>query len=102
MYKSLLLSINFKKIQDLIDPLADNLKIRECPEKGVFVEGLTWLEVGNTVECMKILLTSEENRKYGSTKSNTHSSRSHTVLMIKVEKRFNYSEEELKCKFIII
>ena len=49
------LQIYKENIQDLIDPLAGNLRIRECPERGVFVEGLTWLEVSNTLECMKIL-----------------------------------------------
>ena len=42
------LQIYTENIQDLINPILGNLKIRECPERGVFVEDLTWIKVTNT------------------------------------------------------
>lgn len=42
-----ILEIYMEKIQDLLDPTKINLKIRESPLKGIFVQGLTETYVGN-------------------------------------------------------
>lgn len=76
-------------VQDLINPQQDSsqIKIREDPASGVFVSGLQWVPIKSTKQGMNVFSVGERNRATSFTKMNAHSSRSHAVFMIRVEKR---------------
>lgn len=53
---------------DLIRPDNQDIKIRECPDSGVFVAGIEWVDVENTQECLSLLNFAEKNRMVAFTK----------------------------------
>ena len=81
------IEIYLEKINDLLDQ-NKKVKIREDPEKGFFIDNCTWRKVKNLKECKKYFEEGEKNRKTKSTYMNKHSSRSHALLIIDVEKKF--------------
>eukprot|EP01138_Halocafeteria_seosinensis_P005431 gb/GECG01005552.1/.p1 GENE.gb/GECG01005552.1/~~gb/GECG01005552.1/.p1 ORF type:complete len:1139 (+),score=187.64 gb/GECG01005552.1/:1-3417(+) len=62
----------------------DSLQVREDPKKGFFVEGLSEYTVNNYEEAIELLNWGLENRVMGYTKMNATSSRSHTLLTVRV------------------
>ena len=46
-------------IQDLFEP-NNNVKIREDPEKGVFLDGVQWIKVESTDECAEAFISGEK------------------------------------------
>lgn len=72
---------------DLINPENTEVRIRECPDSGVFVSGLEWVGVDGPLECLRVLGHAEKNRVIAFTNLNAHSSRSHSILMVRVERR---------------
>ena len=78
--------IYLELIQDLFEP---NVKIREDPEKGVYLEGVKWIKVQTTKDCEEAFQSGEKNRKTAETKMNATSSRSHALLIVKIRKKFN-------------
>ena len=75
-----------ESIQDLLEPESRDIRIREDPEKGVYLEGVQWFKCNNPEECYKIFHRGELNRNTECTKMNAHSSRSHAILIMKIEK----------------
>lgn len=63
------------------------LAVREDPARGFYVEGLSEYNVSNFSQALTLLNIGLENRVLGSTRMNATSSRSHTVLMVKIECR---------------
>ncbi|KXZ56379.1 hypothetical protein GPECTOR_1g336 [Gonium pectorale] len=80
------LEIYNETIADLLMPSASNLPIREDPEKGPYVDGLSEPPALNVDEMLAHLLKGAENRHTGETRLNRESSRSHSVFMCTVEK----------------
>ena len=74
-----------ESIYDLIEP-SNRPNVRESPETGVYIEGVRWVRVGNVNECCEVIVKAEKNRKTFSTKMNVNSSRSHALLIARVEK----------------
>ena len=72
-------------IQDLFEP-NNNVKIREDPEKGVFLKGVEWIKVKSTNQCAEAFISGEKNCDTSFTKMNAHSSRSHALLIVKNDK----------------
>lgn len=64
-----------------------SLTIREDPNRGVFVEGLTETPVTDLESVHDLLRLGERNRSVASTLMNERSSRSHTIFRITVESR---------------
>ncbi|KAM3135862.1 hypothetical protein pb186bvf_011991 [Paramecium bursaria] len=83
------MQIYMEMILDLVRPDNQDIKIRECPDQGVFLSGLEWVDVENTQECLQLLAFAEKNRVVAFTNLNAHSSRSHTMLMVRVERKQN-------------
>lgn len=81
------IQIYMEMIQDLLDPENSLIKIREIPGKGVYVDNTTWVTVKNVQQAMKTFKFGEQNRATAFTNLNSHSSRSHAVLLVKIEKR---------------
>lgn len=65
-------------------PAITNLPVREDPKQGFYVEGLQEFEVRDFQEAIEMLNWGLENRKIGATRMNATSSRSHTMLTVKV------------------
>ena len=81
------LQIYNEKLFDLFQD-RDNgkpLNIREDKYTGIFVEGQSEYVVTNANDCFTLLKRGEANRITRQTRSNIHSSRSHTIFQILVE-----------------
>jgi len=90
------IQIYLETLQDLLEPSNENVRIREDPEVGVYLEGVEWIKVCNEIECRNVFATGEKNRITASTKMNSHSSRSHAILIVKIEKSKTFSVEDIK------
>ena len=86
MYCSFLQIYN-EKLYDLFQDKdqARHLNIREDKFSGIFVEGLSEYVVTNATDCFILLKRGERNRITRQTKSNIHSSRSHTIFQLLIE-----------------
>ena len=81
------IQIYLEEIQDLLIP-KNEVKIREDREKGIFLKNCEFVKVENIDECKDIFKIGEKNRVTEFTKMNAHSSRSHALLIINIEKSF--------------
>jgi len=63
----------------------ENLKIKEDPNKGIYVQDLTNVVVKSVPELEKLIIAGIKNRKVGETAMNKDSSRSHSIFTIHVE-----------------
>ena len=81
------IQIYLETIQDLFQP-SNQVKIREDPDKGVFLENCLWIKVKNTNDCEVAFKKGEKNRVTECTRMNAHSSRSHALLIAKIERNF--------------
>lgn len=86
MYCSFLQIYN-EKLFDLFQDRESSkaLNIREDKYTGIFVEGQSEYVVTNASDCFVLLRRGEANRITRQTRSNIHSSRSHTIFQILVE-----------------
>lgn len=74
-----------EKVRDLLNGDASNqknLKVREIPTKGFFVQGLTKRDVGDYKSINKWMDIGNKQRTVASTKMNAVSSRSHSIFVI--------------------
>eukprot|EP00347_Sterkiella_histriomuscorum_P000485 403375673 len=81
------IQIYMEMLQNLLDPESNDVKIREDPLQGVFISGLNWIPINSTKKGMQVFANGEKNRSTSFTKLNAHSSRSHAVFMVKIERR---------------
>ncbi|KAJ6654502.1 hypothetical protein lerEdw1_006809 [Lerista edwardsae] len=80
------LEIYNEDIRDLLGPnTKQKLELKEHPEKGVYVKGLSEHTVHNTAQCERIMETGWRNRAVGYTLMNKDSSRSHSIFTINME-----------------
>ena len=89
------IQIYLESIQDLLEPKNKDIRIREDTEHGVYLEGVQWMKVRTTNECAQIFHYGEKNRVTESTKMNSHSSRSHAILIVQIEKNIMLSKEKI-------
>lgn len=61
------------------------MKLREDPKTGIFVDGLTQVNVKSKEQLYQLIKTGVKRRSVNSTAMNKNSSRSHAVLQIFVE-----------------
>ena len=61
---------------------ANELKIKEDPKKGMYVQGITEVEVRNAKEAKDLILTGLKSRHVAATEMNAESSRSHLLFSI--------------------
>ena len=76
------LEIYNERIRDLLDPSRTNLRVREHPQTGVFVENLSTCAVESYKDVCDLLEMGLEQRTTASTNMNSESSRSHSVFTI--------------------
>jgi len=80
-----------ESINDLLQPEATNLNIRESKTRGIFVEGLREEIVRTPEQCMSLLAAGESNRHISATNFNKSSSRSHTIFRVVIESKHRQS-----------
>jgi hypothetical protein len=90
------IQIYMEMIQDLLEPGNSEIRIREDLVNGVYVSGALWVPVKNVGQAMKVFSLGEKNRATSFTKLNAHSSRSHAVFMVKIEKRKKLTEKQMQ------
>ena len=73
-----------QNIRDLLDPTRVNLRVREHPTTGVFVENLSSCAVECYKDVQDLLEMGLEQRTTAATNMNSESSRSHSVFTISV------------------
>ncbi|BET02316.1 KISc [Nesidiocoris tenuis] len=80
------LEIYNEEIRDLLGPdVKQKLELKEIPDKGVYVQDLTWHAVGSVADCETLMGKGWANRSVGATLMNADSSRSHSIFSISVE-----------------
>lgn len=81
-----------ESVHDLLTPPRDlkkpvGLRIREHPQKGMFVPGLTIVRVTGFEEVVSLIAIGDKNRTVAATNVNVHSSRSHAIVTLTVIQR---------------
>ncbi|XP_019396959.1 PREDICTED: kinesin-like protein KIF17 isoform X1 [Crocodylus porosus] len=80
------LEIYNEDIRDLLGAdTKQKLELKEHPEKGVYVKGLSLHTVHNVAQCERIMEIGWRNRSVGYTLMNKDSSRSHSIFTISME-----------------
>ncbi|XP_074416687.1 kinesin-like protein KIF17 [Larus michahellis] len=80
------LEIYNEDIRDLLGAdTKQKLELKEHPEKGVYVKGLSLHTVQSVVQCERIMETGWGNRAVGYTLMNKDSSRSHSIFTVNME-----------------
>ena len=87
------IQIYLESIQDLLDINSKEIRIREDPEKGVFLEGVQWIKCNSPEECYEVFHSGEINRNTESTRMNAHSSRSHAILILRIENSIKVTDK---------
>lgn len=80
-----MLEIYKEELRDLFTKERTELKIKESPERGIYVEGICENSVGSDEELLYWINVGEERRVWAETRHNAVSSRSHTLLMLEVK-----------------
>jgi len=76
-----------EKIRDLLDTKKDNLRVREDPNKGVWVEGATEVYCSCDEDVMNVLRVGQASRSVAHTNMNSESSRSHSICIITISQK---------------
>ena len=71
-------------IKDLLNPSQTNMAVREHPSRGIYVDGLTEVQVASAHEIMDVINLGDSARAVASTNMNAVSSRSHSVFVVTV------------------
>nr|XP_033801953.1 kinesin-like protein KIF22 isoform X2 [Geotrypetes seraphini] len=85
------LEIYQEKVLDLLEPKNQDLPIREDKEKNIFIPNLTQKTISSFADFEQHFIPASQNRTVACTKLNDRSSRSHAVLLVKVQKREQFS-----------
>ena len=81
------LEIYNEEVRDLLSKNPKNrLELHEKPESGVYVKDLSYFAAKSSDEVRKIMYIGSKNRSVGETLMNAHSSRSHSLFAITVER----------------
>jgi hypothetical protein len=80
------LEIYQEKIRDCLSPINNSaeLRVREHPALGPYVENLTRVEVESVQDVLELLYRGYEERSTASTSRNRHSSRSHAIATLEL------------------
>eukprot|EP01088_Endostelium_zonatum_P014202 TRINITY_DN3010_c2_g1_i1.p1 TRINITY_DN3010_c2_g1~~TRINITY_DN3010_c2_g1_i1.p1 ORF type:complete len:801 (+),score=190.25 TRINITY_DN3010_c2_g1_i1:45-2447(+) len=82
------LEIYKETIRDLLNPKGKNLKVRETPTKGVWVEELSERYVSSEQDVLDLIKLGEKSRAVSSTQMNAVSSRSHSLFILTLTQKF--------------
>ncbi|KAJ0404940.1 hypothetical protein P43SY_005939 [Pythium insidiosum] len=78
-----------ERVFDLLAPETSpsSILIREDAERGVYLDGAATVAVSSVADCMRVVARGNANRAVASTHMNAHSSRSHAVLIARIERK---------------
>ncbi|KAG7382549.1 hypothetical protein PHYPSEUDO_004748 [Phytophthora pseudosyringae] len=78
-----------ERIFDLLEPETSpsNILVREDADRGVYIDGAAAVYVANAEDCLNLIERGNANRAVSSTEMNAHSSRSHAILILRVERK---------------
>ena len=93
------LEIYNENIRDLLVNNSENLELREDPNKGLIVNGITEITPKSSEHILNILKKGNKNRTTESTNANETSSRSHAILQIMVSYKEKASGINYEIKF---
>ena len=68
-------------MRDLLDISKTNLRIRQSKDRGIYLEDVTEIYVGEEEEVYEIMRVASNNRVVGHTNMNEGSSRSHLIVI---------------------
>jgi hypothetical protein len=80
-----MLEIYNEVVNDLLNPANTNLRLREDPKRGIYVEGVQEEQLRNSDHALHVVAMGNEHRKTSATAFNEGSSRSHTVIRLAIE-----------------
>lgn len=80
-----LLEVYQEKMKDLLRPTSEKLRVKDLPQKGLVIDGLSKEYVTCAGDVMEVLRAGYRHRKVAQTRQNQHSSRSHAIFMLTVE-----------------
>lgn len=89
-----MLEIYKETLRDLLNPEQIELKIKECPRRGIYVQGLTEVCVVAEDELLEVISLGEQMRTVAATKLNQASSRSHQLFMLDVRQKLPNDTEK--------
>ena len=75
------------------------LDLREDPERGIVVNGITEININNSKDMLKILKRGNRNRTQEATGANETSSRSHAILQVSIEYKDKNSGIDIEIKY---
>ncbi|XP_055089041.1 kinesin-like protein KIF22 [Symphalangus syndactylus] len=81
------LEIYQEKVLDLLEPASGDLVIREDCRGNILIPGLTQKPITSFADFERHFLPASRNRTVGATRLNQRSSRSHAVLLVKVDQQ---------------
>lgn len=84
-------------IRDLLVPSSGYLDLRDDPEKGIVMAGVTEFKAESTEQVMNLLLIGNRRRTTESTNANLTSSRSHAVFQISISKSSKVKNIKVEC-----
>lgn len=85
-----------ERIRDILNPLQDNMKLRETKSDGFVVQDLTEIICKNEEEMMQVLETGKHNRATAATLMNANSSRSHSIFCISIRQKVHIENKNDK------
>ena len=92
--KCSMLEIYKENLRDLLETSPKSLKIKECPRKGIYVQGLTQVCVTSERDMLEVISLGEQMRTVGSTKLNKTSSRSHLLFILEATQKLSNESEK--------
>jgi len=94
IFKCSMLEIYKEKLRDLLNPGSTSLRIKECPHKGIYVQGLTEVCVTSEEEMLEVISLGEQMRTVAMTKLNPLSSRSHQLFVLEARQKSSDGSEK--------
>jgi len=91
-----------EKIQDLLEPANQDLRVREHRDKGVYIEDAFKPYVASPDEILQLMAEGHRNRAVTSTGMNAVSSRSHAVFMMLLEQRNTETDAKKSSKLLLV
>jgi kinesin family protein 5 len=83
--KVAMVEIYMEKIKDLLNPVNNNMAIREEKGKGVYIEDLKEVSVDKIDEVLQLMEDGLKNRAVAYTDMNATSSRSHSIFILTIQ-----------------
>lgn len=84
-----------EQMRDLLNPFNQKLRVKELPQTGLFVDGLSREYVTCISDVMNVLRAGYRSRSVARTRQNQYSSRSHAIFVLHVEQRSDSGSERL-------